>query len=315
MKEQFNIEQNLQLFRKIYDDGEVIAAVTEYVTSNYGEVVRYGKLLLKNRWTKLAKKPRILRLAAIVMSLATVRERFIKIGFDDEVFFNTMSDIKIWGEDCREQFGEIGIDEINWLRLHVNCQIFKIGRLQYQLSRYYFARKTVIGGVKIRRGEKCYNLHIPRGEPLDTDGCIESLNRAVKVLGKAFPKVRRDIMVCHSWMLSPSNASFVRSDGNIAKFAETFTLVGETPCASEHLRWIFGIRADEKLLQKNKATLGHYYDLSDFTTSSSLQRSAKEYIMQGGALSDGKGAIVVRPAGGAQPSFSPSDGDSSRFSS
>lgn len=295
MKTRFDIEQSLQLFRKIYDDGEVISAVTEYVTSHYGEVVGYAKLLLKNRWTRLVGKPRLLRLAAIAISLTAVKERFAKLGFDDEVFFDTMSDIGIWGEDCREQFGEIGIDEINWLRLHVNCRIFKIGRLQYQLSRYYFARKTVIGNLKIRRGEKCFNLHIPRGEPLTADRCIDSLNRAVEVLGKAFPKVRRDIMVCHSWMLSPSNANFVPEDGNIAKFARLFTIVGVTPCASEHLRWIFGIRADENVLQHNKATLGYYYDLSDFTPSSSLQRSAKEYIMQGGSLGDGKG--IVRPTG------------------
>lgn len=294
MKNQFDIEQNLQLFRKIYDDGEVISAVEEYICENYGEVVRYSKLLLRNRWTRLVKKSRLLQLAAIVLSLTSVRERFIKIGFDETVFFATMSDVKIWGEDCREHFGEIGIDEINWLQLHINCRIFKIGRLQYQLSRYYFERKTVIGGIKIRRGEKCFNLHIPRGERLDTDGCMKSLNCAVEILGKAFPKVRTDIMVCHSWMLSPSNENFVKPDGNIAKFARFFTLLGETPCASEHLKWIFNIRADEKVLQSNKATLGYYYDLSGFTPESSMQSAAKEYIMQGGYLSDGKGALLIK---------------------
>lgn len=293
MKNRFDIEQNLQLFQKIYDDGEVIAAVKEYISANYGEVVKYSKLLLKNRWARLVRKPRILRLAVIALSLTTVLERFRKRGFDDGIFFDTMSDVKIWGEDCREYFGEIGIDEINWLRLHVNCRIFKIGRLQYQLSRYYFAGRTVIEKSKIRRGEKCFNLHIPRGERLDTDGCTDSLKRAAELLEKTFPNVRRDVMVCHSWMLSPSNVNFVKPDGNIAKFANMFTLLGETPRASEHLRWIFGIRADEKVLQNDKATLGYYYDLSGFIPQSSLQKAAKEYVMQGGYLSDGKGAILT----------------------
>ncbi|MDE5755603.1 MAG: acyltransferase domain-containing protein [Clostridia bacterium] len=290
----FDKEKNLKLFEKIYDDSEVIDAVKEYIYANYGEVVKYSKLLLKNKWTRLAKKPRILRLSAIVLSLDTAYAKFKEKGFDDTVFFDTMSDVKIWGEDCREHFGEIGVDEINWLRLHVNCRIFKIGRLQYQLCKYYFAPKTDIDGVKIRFGENCFNVHIPRGERLDTDDCIKSLNRALKILHKAYSKVRADIMMCHSWMLSSHNAEFIAKESNIAKFAQLFTLAGESQGAGEHLRWIFDIHVDEKLLQNNKATLGYYYDLSDFTPKSSLQISAKRHIMQGGELSDGKGVILTK---------------------
>ncbi|MDE6606045.1 MAG: acyltransferase domain-containing protein [Clostridia bacterium] len=294
MNKNFDIDQNLKLFEKIYDDTEVFEAVEKYIRDNYAEVAKYSKLLLKNRWTGLVGKPRLLRMAALALSLATAKERFKEKGLDEQVFFDTMTDIKIWGEDCRAHFGEIGIDEINWLRLHVNCKIFKIGRLQYQLCKYYFGAKTIIGESKIRFGEKCFNIHIPRGERLDMDLCIRSLKSAYEMLGKAFPKIGREIMICHSWMLSSHNKNFISEDSNISRFAKLFTLVGESQSASEHLRWIFDIRADEKLLQNNKERLGYYYDLSDFQSKSSMQNSAKEYIMQGGILSDGKGALLTK---------------------
>ncbi|MDE6372838.1 MAG: acyltransferase domain-containing protein [Clostridia bacterium] len=294
MKINLDIDCNLRLFERIYDAGEVVAAVEKYLRNNYTEVAKCSKLLLKRKWTRLVGKSRLFRLSAIVLSLATARERFGKQGFDEQVFFDTMSDIKIWGEDCRAHFGEIGIDEINWLRLHVNCRIFKIGRLQYQLCKYYFGAKTNIGALKIRFGENCFNIHIPRGERLNYDDCIESLKLATEILCRAYPKVRRDYMICHSWMLSSYNKNFVDEDSNISRFATLFDLAGESKSASEHLRWIFDIHVDEKQLQENKEKLGYYYDLSQFQPKSSLQRRAKEYIMQGGYLSDGKGILLTK---------------------
>ena len=94
--------------------------------------------------------------------------------------------------------------------------------------------------------------------------------------------------------MSSHDAHFVAKESNIAKFAKLFTLAGESQGAGEHLRWIFDIHVDEKLLQNNKVSLGYYYDLSDFAVKSSLQDSAKRYIMQGGNLSDGKGILLTK---------------------
>ena len=290
----FDVEKNLELFEKIYDDREVINAVEDYIRLNYVEVAKYANSLLKNKWTRLIDKPRILRLSAVALSLETAYSRFKEKGFDDKIFFDTMSDIKIWGEDCRAHFGEIGLDEINWIRLHVNRRIFKIGRLQYHLFRYYYSAKTSFDGVKIRFGEKCFNIHIPRGERLDMQACKESITDAVDILSKAFPKIRNDIMICHSWMICSHNADFVAEDSNISKFAKLFKLAGESQGASEHLRWIFDIRADEKTLQANKSQLGYYYDLSNYPPKSSLQDLAKRHIMQGGELGDGKGVLLTK---------------------
>lgn len=284
----------MALFEKIYGDGEVISAVRGHINANFAQAAKYAKLLLKNKWTSLGKKSPIFILSSLALCLNTAYERFAVKGLSEEIFFDTMSDIKIWCEDCRAHSGELGLKEINWLILHVNCRIFKIGRLQYQIGKYYFSPQASDGNSKIRLGDKCFFIHIPRGGKLDVDDCVKSINSAVKILGKTFPDIQTNVMACHSWLLASCNKHFIAEDSNIAKFAKLFTIVGENPSASEHLRWIFDIIADEKTLERNKKSLGYYYDLSDFLPKNSLQTRAKDYVMSGGELRDGKGVLFVK---------------------
>ncbi len=285
-----DVERNMSLFNKVYGDKEVYGAVARRIEENYDEIKRYAFLLLKGRWKALAKLPSIDVLSATALSLATAKLRFAERGMSEEIFFDTMSDIKIWGEDCRRHFGEIGLREINWIRLHIACRIFKIGRLQYQKSRYYLSAHAF--GV-ISFGQKCFNIHIPRGGRLDREACVDSLRRAVDVFSKCFPKIRRDVMMCHSWLLGKPNACFIKKGSNIADFANLFEIVGETDRACDHFRWIFDINIADRVLQDNKRKKGFYYDLSEYSPNTSLQEGAKQYIMSGGQLKDGKGVIFV----------------------
>lgn len=289
----FDIQENMQLFKTVYDDQEVCSLVMDYIDKDYSNVKRFAKFLIKNKWRKLVDKQPLLILSSIALSLKTAQLRFIDRGFDEQVFFDTMSDIKVWGEDYRKKFNKVGLTEINWIRLHINCLIFKIGRLQYQIGRYYFSPKTVTGNKKISLGEKCYFIHIQRGGKLERQDCIQSINLAAQFLKKIFPKIRTDVMTCHSWLLSSKNKNFVEPSSNIAQFAALFENVGETQPASGHFRWIFGIEEKEKTLKQNKESMGIYLNLSDFQPKNIMQTNAKNYIMNGGDLTDGKGIILI----------------------
>ncbi|MHA0857260.1 acyltransferase domain-containing protein [Paenibacillus sp. CMAA1364] len=48
---------------------------------------------------------------------------------DDEVYFDTFSDIQIWCMQCMRDFGEYGIEEYHWLQEHVQLRLFRLGRL------------------------------------------------------------------------------------------------------------------------------------------------------------------------------------------
>lgn len=289
------IRANWVLFKQIYNDEIVLNAVKEQIHEDSKKLLKYSEALLDDKWSKLEGMPPIFILSTLALSLKPIYDKFIRMGLSESVFYDTMSDIKIWGEDYRSHNnGQIGLTEINWLHLHFNCEIFKIGRLQYQIGKYYFAKTTEVAGKIIKYGDAIYNIHIPRGSKLDSVSCKKSITLAVDTLGDIFKNIPTDIMMCHSWLLSPKNANFMAKDSNIAKFANMFKLVDENAGAEQHFRWIFDIIQDEKVYTKNKKKLGYYYDLSKYDTKSSLQALTKDYVMAGGEFSSGKGLLVTK---------------------
>ena len=289
------IRANWVFFKQIYNDETVLNAVKEEIFGETKKLLKYADLLLEGKWSKLEGMPPIFILSTLALCLKPTYDRFIRMGLSESVFYDTMSDIKIWGEDYRNHHnGEIGLTEINWLYLHVNCEIFKIGRLQYQIGKFYFNKSAEIAGRTIKYGDKCYFIHIPRGAKLDSVSCKKSITLATDTLGDIFKDIQTDVMMCQSWLLSPKNMNFVAKDSNIAKFANMFSLTSESEGAEQHFRWIFDIIADEKTFAKNKKKLGYYMDLSKFNATTSLQKAAKDYVMAGGEFSSGKGLLVTK---------------------
>lgn len=283
------------LFKHIYNDEIVLNTVKEELLDGAKKALKYSNLLLEGKWQKLKGQSPLVILTALVLCLRKTYDRYRRMGLSESVFFDTMSDIKIWGEDYRaHNNGEVGLTEINWLHLHVNCEIFKFGRLQYQIGRFYFAKSYEMAENTVRFGEKCYFIHIPRGAKLDSVSCKKSITLAVDTLEDIFKDIPTDFMACHSWLLSTKNANFVAPTSNIAKFAKMFKLVGESEDASGHLRFVFDIEEDNKLLMKNKRKFGYYYNLTNYEAKTSLQTATKEYIMNGGELTSGKGVIETK---------------------
>lgn len=214
-----------------------------------------------------------------------------KKGIADDVFFDTMSDIKIWTENYFDQSGKIGLEEINWIKLHIKGEIFKIGRLQYQIFKYYFGKKFEENGKTIKFGNPCLNIHIPRGEKLLQEQCKQSICAAKKFFAKHFPSMQTDIMICDSWLLSSCNKAFMSENSNIIKFAQMFKIVKEKEAATDAIFYIFKTRISQGMLLGNMKKYGYYYDLSKFEANTSLQKTAKEYIMNGGKLGTAQGVL------------------------
>ena len=289
------IRANWVFFKQIYNDEKVLIAVREELNNNGKKVLKASDDILDGKWTKLVGKPPIFILTSLVLCLKSAYDKFIRLGLSEHVFYDTMADIKVWGEDYRAHHnGEIGLTEINWLHLHVNCEIFKIGRLQFQISKYYFGKLYEKNGTTIKYGERCYNIHIPRGAKLDTVSCKKSIELALDVLGDIFKDIRKDIMICDSWLLSPKNKNFMKPDSNIIKFANMFDIVEETAGAEQHFRWLFDIIETNKALDKNKKKLGYYYNLNNYNATSSMQKAAIDYVMAGGELTGAKGILKTR---------------------
>ena len=281
------------LFLKIYHDEDLQKKVEEYIKSNEKKISRYLKFCYKNRWEIHLKKDDFTKLCLVYAFLPEVKSRYEKKGISDEIFFDTMNDIKIWINDCRDNLHSVGLNELNWIMHHMNMNIFKIGRLQYQKMFYYMPNAYKKNGVEIKLGDKIWNVHICRGEKLTIESCEESFKLAQEFIRKYFPEYPDNKFMCHSWLLYPANKEFMPEGSNILKFPEFWDVISHREDPASAYRWLFSVRYKNKEMLKNKKKTGSYGCTEKLPQNTIMQKKGVEYILNGGTLGDGCGVKIL----------------------
>ncbi len=162
----------------------------------------------------------------------------------DVIYFDTFRDITYWTENCMRDYGEIGLEQYNWLWRHVTGTLFCLGRLQYEII----------------EGEAPLNLHIPQGESLNYVKCKKSLHSAAGFF------TDRSEAVCHSWLLAPALKELLPASSNILRFQSLFEILELDTTSRE---------AEERVFHKLQDDPEHYPE------TTSLQRTLKHYLLSG----------------------------------
>lgn len=194
-----------------------------------------------------------------------------KKGISDEIYFDTFHDIINWVDNCIRDYNETGLEEYDWIRLHLQMKLFKIGRLQYEMVQA--GEQTFLNKRVLEAGEMALNLHIPQGEPLDLEQCRDSLKAAGEFFYHNFKEI-----TCHSWLLSPVLKEIADKDSNIVKFQSLFTIYDFDQESREGEERTF-----ENRLQNNPRL---------YPEKTSLQRAMKEYLCKGGRIGSGYGLVT-----------------------
>ena len=281
------------LFLKIYSDEDLQKKVEDYIKKHEKKITRYLKHCYKNRWEIHLKKDDFTKLCLVYAFLPEVKDRYAKKGISDEIFFDTMNDIKIWINDCRDNLHSTGLNELNWIMHHMNMNIFKIGRLQYQKMFYYMPNSYKKNGVEIKFGDKIWNVHICRGEKLSIDACEKSFYMAQEFIKEYFPEYPDNKFMCHSWLLYPTNKEFMPEGSNILKFPELWDVVSHREDPASAYRWLFSVRYKNKEMLKNKKKTGSYGCTEKLPQNTVMQQKGVEYILNGGTLGDGFGVKIL----------------------
>lgn len=282
-----------ELFSMIYPDENAQRYVENYIKLGEAKIKKALKQCEKGHWNKYLKKTPIFKLALVYLYLPTLRDKYSQSGISDEIFFDTMGDIAIWIDDCKKNLGEIGLDELNWIMNHMKMEIFKIGRLQYQKTRYPLKKPYVKGNEKIMPNDKIWNVHIPRGEKLAADLCKQSFQDAQDFIRTHFSNYPDNKFMCISWFLYSKNKEFMDKYSNILAFSSLFDVVDENENPEQAYRWIFDVKVKSKALLKNKRKNGRYSDADALEKRTRLQRDCISYILKGGSLGDGVGLRIV----------------------
>ncbi len=190
-------------------------------------------------------------------------EKNNKRGIPKDITVKTLKDINVWLENYRAQYNESGLGEFCWLKYHYTGDLFHIGRLQYRLE------KPLEG---IPSGAIAIETHIPQGEPLTEEDCLESFKMAAEFFLKFFPESKPEYFMCDSWLLNPNLEKILKPTSNIVKFMRLWTPI---PFVSDHssqaIERVFGFGFKKENIKNAPET-------------TSLQKALKAYLLSGGSM-------------------------------
>ena len=189
---------------------------------------------------------------------------------DEKIYWDTFYDLTICCENCFQQFGEYGINEYKWFFRHIECSIWRLGRLEFEEMSVCW--REIDENTEIQEYIPVLNVHIPQGEKLELSAVKASFGQAFQRWGSQIP------IICDSWLLYPGLAEILPAESNIIKFQKLFRIMRVDFDGGEAQRRIFG-RLSE--------------DPADYPEATSLQKKAKEYLQEGKQLGSGLGILQV----------------------
>ena len=182
-----------------------------------------------------------LDLLFVINGLPYIHKKFKEKGLSDEVFYETMDDIRCKVNECIECKGVIGTFVAGWDDRFFCATCFGFGRFQFEIAVYGGDDFTLSCGKILKNGDKYINMHIPsRGIPL-TDGVrLDSYKKAYQYFKPLFDD-GVVIFGCHSWLLFEKHNEFLPKNLNIRKFMGDFELINSTEAEEFDDRWrVFG---------------------------------------------------------------------------
>ena len=257
----------VKLAKEIGLDSSLVGRLSRLSQREEARVEKCREKCAQGNFACLKKENHIVRLAVILCCAVEARERYRSAGIADSIFLDTMSDIKIWCENN----GNKGLKNSGWLKNHVSLELFRLGRLQFQI--YPCKNKTLLyGKLPFGYGEKLIYVHIPQGERLAREKCIDSFCMADEFFRRHFPDYSYKWYFCESWLLFDGNSDFMAQDSNILAFASLFEHCYSVKVDEQAIERIFGKR---RLIKK------HYPE------DTSLQKRAKKYMLDGNRMGVG----------------------------
>ena len=162
------------LANKINLNSELKNKVLSLVERDRAKLISLCKKADNDNFKSVFTKNDMIKLAvALLYSVEFTYPKYQKAVISDEIYFETMKDIAVWCENNNNK----GLKNLPWIKNHLNFELFKLGRLQFQ---FYKCNNKLLDYslFPFDYGEKVVYVHIPQGEKLVYAECVNSLKNA-----------------------------------------------------------------------------------------------------------------------------------------
>lgn len=201
-------------------------------------------------------------LRAMLTAALKTRERYRDKAIPDGVYLKTMQCFSRFVKEHRESYGYYGFDRSFWTGRQLSMQLFRLGELEYEKS--------------VFRGADAISVHIPSDADLSPAAIDASLRQARDFFAKYFPAYACATYYCCSWLLSPALKKLLPAQSKILLFQRRFNILSTDEAPESYKQWVF----------KNKNLAPE-----DFPENTSLQKSMKRYVLQGGKIGEALGTL------------------------
>ena len=155
------------------------------------------------------------------------------------------------------------IQEIaRWFSCLMNCTIFKIGVLQYEITKMTYPDKRNTSEPfmyvskewkeRLPEGTDVLSCHIRHGVDLSAKAVDASLHKAKKFFSEYYSNMNFSAYICSSWLLYPPMQEVLGEKSNIRSFASRFKIISASPDYRQAMERIFSYK-ERPFLEKSKA--------------------------------------------------------------
>lgn len=195
-------------------------------------------------------------------------------GISDEIWFDTVLDIRYKTEECMLVKNVCGIFVLDWFVKFYNLERFCLGRLQFELSRLGTEYKNK--GKVYPADTQTIRFYIPRSLKPLTPESIDSAFAAAR----EFFNMPHALFTCNSWLLYGGFEGVFKAGSNIEQFRKRVDILSfaSDPVGEYPDMWrLFDME--------------YTGNINDFPENSSLQHSVKQYLLNGGVTGTAYGVI------------------------
>jgi len=228
---------------------------------------------------KFGENEYTLHFVFILSCMEELHSRYLKLGFDEQIYWDSAADIKYKLIECIDCEGVPGTFVAGWNDGFFRMTRFALGRFQFEKTDFTLEGGFVTkSGYKIEQNSFIINFHIPSsGVPLTDEVRLDSYKKAYEFFKGSFDGPV--IFCCGSWLLYPEHRKFLPENSNILRFMDDFELISWHDEEEFHNGWrIFAKDSDLPVEQLPEKT--------------ALQRAYKNWFLSGGKGGSGYGVIV-----------------------
>lgn len=204
-----------------------------------------------------------------------LKKEYEKRGLHMKIYQDTVLDLKYKTKECKLVKGIVGTFVAQWFFKFFNMTRFALGRLQFQIVEFEYEYEK--DGVRLKRGSKVIDTHIPRSlQPLTAKSCDESFSLAKEFFAEKIGDVCA--FVCHSWLLYPEHKTMLSPKSNVYQFMSRFDIL-------------------ESGINQRKSDLWRLFDTDEkdpekLPADSSLRRAYVSHLKNGGNVGWGFGVLI-----------------------